>query len=78
MPTQTAPSQRAIREQLALLQAERRHYSTRVMAIAGDLERRHELEGYLKLIENINHACVRLASATGTPAASSFSIQLAA
>jgi|LNFM01.1.fsa_nt_gb hypothetical protein len=50
-----------INEQLALLQAERRYYSSRLLVIAGDPARREEMNGYLNLIENINVACVRLA-----------------
>jgi hypothetical protein len=54
---------RHIREQLELLQVERRHYSSRLSVLANQPGHRDEINGYIHLIENINTACISLARA---------------
>ncbi len=78
MPPIAGLTPRLVHEQLALLQAERRYYSLRLTAIAGDPDRQEELCGYLNLIDRINAACLRLARASGQTEGGTLPVQLAA
>lgn len=48
-------------QQIHQLQVERRNYVERIANLMRFPERRQEVEGYLKLIDQINEACSRLA-----------------
>lgn len=48
-------------QQIEQLQVERRNYVERIANLMRFPERHREVEGYLKLIEQINNACSRLA-----------------
>lgn len=68
----------AIGLQLAILQQERITYSSRVSSLANHPERSAELQGYLRLIDNINAACLNLARQAGADTARQQLLGLAA